>query len=99
MAKKQNYYYVLVMTNDGPVFVTGIPQRNWANYNKNEKPMQFSSKEMAQEVAFGLSCNMQLAYAVCQSFEIDYQPYRYADGHFEWVENTADEKSEENSEK
>ena len=85
MAKKQNYWYVLVMTDDGPVFVTGIPQRNWANYNKDEKPMEFVSKETARDVALGLNLNMQLAYAVCQPFEIVNQPYRYDDGHFEWA--------------
>jgi hypothetical protein len=40
MAKKQNYYYVLVMTNNGPVFVTSVNNLDKTAYwDKNEKPL------------------------------------------------------------
>lgn len=84
MATRKYFYYVLVMTNSGPVFVTGIPERNWANYNKDEKPMEFGSKSYAQEVANGLCMNFQQAYMITSQWEIERQPYRYNDGHFEW---------------
>ena len=39
MAQKKNWYYVMVMSYDGPVFVTSVNHSSkWANWNKLEKP-------------------------------------------------------------
>lgn len=84
MASRKNFYYVLVMTDEGPVFVTSIPKRNWANYDKNETPKEFGSKSYATEVANGLTLNFNLAYMVCSSYPIENQPYHYEDGGFKW---------------
>ena len=88
MAKRKNYYYVLVMTDSGPTFVTSIPERNWANYDKLEKPMEFGSKDYAQEVANGLCLNFQLAYMVNSNYEIPGQPYLYSKGQLKWEWNS-----------
>ena len=39
---------------------------------------------------------LEAAFAVCSPIELDTQPYRYSDGHFEWVENEKEvDKAEE----
>ena len=84
MAKKTRWYYVLVLTNDGPVFVTGIGEHKTAFWKCDEKPKEFS-KEYAEDVAFGLTINGHMAYAVCTRYELTSQPYRYDKGEFKWV--------------
>lgn len=83
MAKKQNYWYVLVMTDNGPVFVTGVSEHKVAHWEKDKAPKEFSS-EYAKDMAFGLMVNSYLAYPVCTRFELNTQPYRYDIGEFEW---------------
>ena len=85
MAKK-NHYYVLVITNCGAVFVTDVPHRNEAEWDRLQKPKEFS-KEYASDIALGLCCNGYLAYMVCQPFEISNQPYRYDFGCLRWESN------------
>ena len=82
MAKK-NYWYVMVLTPTGPTFVTGIEPRNSARFDKSAKPLELS-RDMAQQVALGLCVNCHLAYAVCQPFQVDHQPYFYEKGKFRW---------------
>ena len=94
MAKKQNWYYVLVMTDDGPVFVTSIEYATkYAHWNKDEKPMELD-KSRAEDLTLGLNLNFHTAYMVCSKFELDTQPYRYSDYHIEWKEN--EKEDEEN---
>ena len=84
MAKKKNYWYVLVMTNEGPKFVTSVSYMDkTAHWDKTEKPLEMD-KERATDLALGLNLNMHAAFVVCQPFEIDRQPYRYDMGQFEW---------------
>ena len=84
MAKKQNYYYTLVMTNHGPVFVTAVDRaEKTAHWNKTEKPLEMG-KYWAEDLTLGLNLNFNLAFTVCSKFELDEQPYRYNSGHFEW---------------
>ena len=89
MAGKKNWYYILVMTNDGPVFVTEILPNKFAKWDKLEKPKEFS-KERADDITFGLVANFNLAFTICSKFELDCQPYRYRDGKFKWVENESE---------
>ena len=87
MANKKNHYYVLVMTNYGPVFVTKVNNANkTAEWNKLEKPKEFE-KFWAEDLTLGLNLNFHMAFTICSKFEIDYQPYRYEAGEFEWKEN------------
>lgn len=83
MAKKSNYWYVLVLTNEGPKFVTNILPKQTAEWDKLGTPMEMS-KEYAQSVATGLCLNFHMAYSVCQPFPIDRQPYFYDKGNFTW---------------
>ena len=81
--KKKNHYYVLVMTDDGPKFVTDTKGHD-AYWDYKEKPMEFD-KSWAEEVARGLNLNWHLAYVVAQPWEIDSQPYRYTDYKISWI--------------
>ena len=94
MANKKNYYYVLVMTNHGPVFVTGIPERRTAQWDKLEKPMEFS-RDYARDVTIGLCVNGHMAYTVCQPYELNNQPYRYELGELEFKEKEEEGGDEE----
>ena len=84
MAKKKNFWYVLVLANGGPTFVTAVNHSNkTAHWNKSEAPLEM---EMfwAKDLALGLMLNFHMAYVVCSPIEIKEQPYRYEKGHFEW---------------
>ncbi len=84
MARKSNYWYVLVITDDGPVFVTDILKaKQAAEHDKCKPPMELD-KVTAQDLAIGLSMNFTPAYAICNPFPIDAQPFRYDLGHLEW---------------
>lgn len=89
--KQECYWYVLVMTNGGPVFVTGEMEHKQCRWNDEEPPMQFGA-EYAKSMAFGLCVNGYLAYAVCSRIKLDHQPYRYDIGGFEWKEKEGKEE-------
>ncbi len=85
--KKKNFWYVIVMTGGGPVFVTKINHSDkTAEWHKDEKPLEMSEYR-AKDLAMGLMCNMTLAYPVCGQIEINYQPYLYSNGQFKWESN------------
>lgn len=81
--KKTRFYYVLVFTATGPVFVTK-DENKYAWWNKNEKPKAFGSREYAEECAMLLTANGNYAVAVTSTYELDNHPYRYECGEFEW---------------
>ena len=90
MAGKKNWYYILVMTNDGPVFVTEILPNKYAKWDKLGKPLELR-KERAEDIVLGLNLNFNLAFMVCSKFEIDNQPYMYNIGKFEWTKNKSED--------
>lgn len=98
--KKKNYWYVLVLTNEGAKFVTKVEHHpKVAHWDEKEKPLELS-ESMAKDLAFGLMANFYLAYPVCAPIELDQQPYRYKEGHFKWVWNEAKEgESNDNTER
>lgn len=86
MARKC-YYYVLVFTGDGPVFVTDIATgKNEAEWDKEKKPMAMGENE-AHDIAVGLCVNGYIAVLVKNDWTIDVQPYMYKKGVFEWKFN------------
>lgn len=87
MAKsKKNHYYVLVITNEGPKFVTKVNYGDkTAEWNYNEKPLEMD-KLWAEDLVLGLNLNFHMSYLVCQKWEIDSQPYRYDRYKFDWKE-------------
>jgi len=96
--KKKNFWYVIVMSNNGPVFVTKINyQDKTAQWNKTEKPLELGKYE-AQDLCLGLSLNFHMAFAVCVPYEIESQPYRYDAGQFEWTWNDKEKEKEKEKE-
>ena len=77
MANKKNYYYVLVFTDNGPVYVTKVNNANkTAWWNREEKPLAMT-KNNAEDLAFGLALNFTHCVVAYMPFEIESQPYRY----------------------
>ena len=84
MVKKQNYYYVLVMTDNGPVFVTSVDNSTkTARWDKTEAPLELG-KYFAEDLTLGLGCNGYKAFTVSSKWEQDAQPYWYSRGQFVW---------------
>lgn len=85
--KKKNFWYVMVMTGTGPVFVTSVNHaEKMAHWDKDKNPMELG-EFTAKDLAMGLMCNMTSAYPVCAPIEIDHQPYLYSHGQFKWEES------------
>ena len=94
MANKKNFWYVLVLENDGPAFVTKVEYSNKTAYwNKLEKPLEMSM-ESAKDLTLGLNLNFHVAFTVCMPFALEEQPCSYNLGHFEWVYNKEEEANE-----
>lgn len=96
MAKsKKKHYYVLVLTEEGPKFVTSV---NWstktAKWDMLEKPLEFETKSIAEDLVLGLNLNMSQAFLIQHNWEIECQPFRYAEGKFEWKWNKNTESEE-----
>ena len=73
---KKYHYYVMVFTEEGPKYVTGIGEHHTAEWNMLEKPLEMSSS-FAEDVYTGLCWNFHTAILVKSRFEIESQPYRY----------------------
>ena len=100
MAKRKKFYYVLVLTDEGAKFVTNVDRKTkTALFDGTKAPFEFERKEIAEDMALGLTANFHLAYAVSLPYELEMQPYNYKGGHFEWVENKPEEEVEEKTEK
>lgn len=86
MSKAKGFWYVLVMSNKGPVFVTVISAKgDMAYWHAGSLPKAFN-KSYAMEVANGLTLNGTTAYAIYSDYEIKHQPYNYEDYEIEWKE-------------
>ena len=93
MAKKKNFWYVIVMTNEGAKFVTSLDwSTKTAHWDGEEKPKEMSM-ESAKDLAMGLMLNFNQAYPVCSPIELDNQPYRYSEGNFVWTWEGDDKKN------
>lgn len=88
MAKKKKYIYILMMSDEGCVFITDLDYENkTAKWEKDKKPLEIRSEEYAHELIVGLGWSGNQGYVVSSRFELDKQPYRYSEGCFEWKEN------------
>lgn len=90
MARNKFYYYVLVMTGEGPVFVTGIDIRtNMAYWDKMKEPYCFgttaNARDEAQRLVAGLNWNGNPSYVIQKVTEQTYQPFMYENGHFKFM--------------
>lgn len=82
--KNKNYYYVLVMAESGPAFVTSMDNlQKVAHWDKDEKPLELG-KSTAESLAFGLSVNFFTAFVVSSKVEIESQPYNYKYWEIDW---------------
>ena len=90
MAKK-NYYYTLVFTDGGPVYVTGLGEHHTAFWDCDKPPMELG-KSLADDVSWGLRLNLFSAVTVVCSHEITGQPYNYADWDIEFVKRQKEEE-------
>ena len=74
---KKNYYYVLVFTDEGPVYVTSTNNATQsARWEKDKDPIALS-KSYAEDIVLGLNLNYFHAVLVSSKYEL-YQPYYYA---------------------
>ena len=93
--KKKNFWYVLVLTETGPTFVTKVEhQPKIAHWDKDEKPLELG-QYTAEDLTLGLNLNFNVAYAVKLPFPLETQPYLYNKGHFEWVEGKLEDGEKE----
>lgn len=84
--KKPKYHYILVFTNNGPVFVTDVKTTPYKHcvWNKKEKPYSFLEQKYAQEVCFGLNVNGYQCVQVESQWELENHMYNYELGNFYW---------------
>ena len=82
---KKYHYYVLVFTNEGPKYVTGIGDHHTAYWKAEDKPLEMSAS-WAEDVYVGLCLNFFTAVLIKSRFEIDRHPYRYDEYEIEWKE-------------
>ena len=94
MAAKKKHYYVLVITDAGPKFVTKISYGDkTAEWDYKEKPLEMN-KSQAEDLALGLNLNFHQSYVVVMDWELDAQPYRYEKWKMEWKERKETEEEE-----
>ena len=91
--QQEKWYYCIVMTGTGPVFVTGTGEGRTAHWDREKPPMEMTLS-YAEQMALGLTWNGHLAFAVASMYEVERQPYRYSDGCFEWKFNDSSENNE-----
>lgn len=79
MANKTKYhYYILVFTSTGCKYVTGVNYSNRETYwEEQEKPLELT-KEIAHDISLGLAWNGFNNQVVMSRYEIENQPYNYA---------------------
>ena len=83
MASKKYHYYVLVMTDEGPKYVTDILPHHVAEWNVKDKPLEMSAS-YAEDVYTGLCLNFFTAVLVKSRFEIEHHPYNYEKYEIQW---------------
>lgn len=77
MANKKNYYYVLVFTEQGPVYVTSVDNASKVAYWEKDKAPMALPKSYAEDLTVGLNLNYNIAVMVTSKWELT-QPYRYS---------------------
>lgn len=82
---KKNYWYILVLTETGPAFVTSM-NGSTCMWEKDKVPVEYG-RQIAEETAWALRLNGYVAYAVSITYELGSQPYRYDLGKYKWIWN------------
>ena len=95
MAKKKNHYYVLVITSEGPKFVTHVNYSDkTAEWDWEKAPLEMG-KQYAEDLVLGLNLNLHQAYTVSYPAKIDCQPYNYDMYRIEWKKREGEEEDDE----
>lgn len=95
MAKKKNHYYVLVITVEGPKFVTHVNYSDkTAEWDWEKAPLEMS-RQCAEDLVFGLNLNLNQAYTVLYPAKIEDQPYNYDMYRIEWKKREGEEEDDE----
>lgn len=81
----RKYYYILIFTGNGPVYVTQ-DNGKYCYWYKDEAPYTYSTKKTAEETASALRLNGNHAVVVTINHELRMQPYQYEHGEFIWKE-------------
>lgn len=76
MANKKNFHYVLVFTDEGPVYVTSVDNATRTAWWEKDKEPTALPKYYAEDLVWGLGLNGHLAVLVTSKFELT-QPYNY----------------------
>ena len=80
---KKNHWYIMVLSNKGPKFVTKLGEHRTAYWEDEGTPKEFT-KDMATDMCIGFAWNGIRAFPVCSPCELPTQPYQYDKGCFEW---------------
>lgn len=95
MARKTNYWYVMVFTNGGPVYVTDINYKDKvAQWDCEKAPLEMT-REAARDLCMGLSANGSYCVVVNSFYEVVHQPYRYEAFDFTFKRREEGEKNED----
>lgn len=90
MAKSKNFYYVLVFTEQGPVYVTSVDNASRLAFWEKDKPPRTFPKYYAEDLIIGLNLNYNNAVVVASKWELT-QPYNYNHYEFSFKEKSAKE--------
>lgn len=83
--KKVEYYYVMVFTQEGPIYVTDVNYVGKVAYwDKQNVPKEMTELQ-ASELATCLRANLFSAVMVISPYQLESQPYYYERGTFNWV--------------
>lgn len=82
---RKNYYYVLVFTDCGPVYVTSTGKEKTAYWDALEKPLALP-RYKAEQIAMGLNLNFYTTVIVLMPYELENQPYLYDKFQIKWEE-------------
>lgn len=100
MARAQankKYHYVLVFTDNGAVYVTGIEPDKVAHWTRTEAPKAFCESD-ADYISVGLLWHGITAVHVVLPYELENQPYNYEHGQFVWKWNEGEDEDESEEE-
>jgi hypothetical protein len=87
MANQKNYYYVLVFTDEGPVYVTSVNNAHQtAHWQKSEVPLAIP-KYFAEDLVLGLNLNYHHAVLVASKYKLS-QPYNYGGYDCKFIEKS-----------
>ncbi|MBR6380486.1 MAG: hypothetical protein IKS07_02255 [Lachnospiraceae bacterium] len=90
----KEHFYILVLTHEGPMYVTSFGEGKVAHWDRMEKPLEVS-ENYGQQVVLGLNWNGSPAVLVNSMWEVETQPFLYGRGCFQWKYKDEDKEGGE----